>query len=532
MKKIFFPQFKKGRNGVAISRGKTLLEHLRELGIEIDSECGGSGKCGQDIVRIERGVGSLTARTEAEMNFELEIDERLACQARVKDTEDDIIVFIKSFGKYTILSDTTKTEVDLNPFVARKDGRVLYSTGDDLGPYHGKIFGLAIDVGTTTLVLQVIDLEDGETVGIVARKNPQIAYGNDVISRIGYSMTHKNGLGELQRVIMKGIRNSLEQLERETGKEIREYIYDAVAVGNSTMRDIFFGHDVSSLGVIPFESSDPSPIVCQAIDIGLPVNQQSKVYAPPLIGGHAGADALADILASDMYESDKVMMVIDIGTNGEVAIGNKTGIMTASCAAGGAYEGATITCGVGAIEGAITNVWVENGKLEYKTIGDKQPVGICGSGLIDLLAVLLHTEELSRKAKLRERSFTLTEGITISQRDVNELITAKAGLRADQDLLMNYYGVKPIEVDSIYLAGAFGNFINVDNAMAIGLYPLVESSKFIAFGNGALAGAREMLLSQQKRADAECLVQLIKHTKPNEIEKENFQYIVADRMYF
>ncbi len=530
--RIFFPQYKKGRKGIEIIKGETILEHIRELRIEIDSECGGIGKCGKDIVRIERGLDSLSGRSAAERHFELESDERLACQAEIINSENDIIVFIKSFGKYTILTDVRETKIDLNPFVEKKGERVFSHTGEDLGRYYGKILGLAVDVGTTTLVLQVINLENSKTIGTIARKNPQIAYGNDVISRIGYTMTHSNGLKELQRVLMKGINNCLEQLENETGESIEEYIYDVVAVGNSTMRDIFIGQDVSSLGVIPFESLNRESKIFRALDVGLTINQKSMAYVPPLIGGHAGADAVANIIASRMYKSEKVMMVIDIGTNGEVAIGNKEKIMTASCAAGGAYEGATIPSGVGAIEGAITNVWEEDGTLRYKTIGDKQSVGICGSGLIDLLAILLKTGHLSKTAKLKNGEFSLTDGVNISQKDINELITAKAGLRSDQDLLMKYYGVQPNEINSIYLSGAFGNYINVDNAITIGLYPPIKSKKFIMFGNGALAGAREMLLSQEKRNDAEKLAALIEHTRPNEIEGVKFQYIVADRMYF
>ncbi|MCK4262276.1 DUF4445 domain-containing protein, partial [bacterium] len=336
------------------------------------------------------------------------------------------------------------------------------------------------------------------------------------------------GLGELQKTVMKVVNDSLEELEREKG-EIRKYIYDVVAVGNSTMRSIFFGQDVSSLGVIPFEPLSPVPISKKAPDIGLAINPGGNVYGPPLIGGHAGADALADILASRMYEDENVVMLIDIGTNGEVAVGNKDRIMTASCAAGGAYEGATIRCGVGAIEGAIKNIWMSDHRVDYETIGGKPPVGICGSGLIDLLAELLRKGIMSKTAKLK-KEFFVAEDISITQQDIYQLITAKAGLRLDQDLLIKYYGITLEGIEKIYLAGAFGNYINSESAVSIGLLP-PAAEKVVKIGNGALAGAREMLLSQKMRAKAEEVVGRIEHIKPNEREKD-FAYMVAEKMYF
>ncbi|MCK4325289.1 DUF4445 domain-containing protein [bacterium] len=527
MGKVFFPQFRRGREGIKASQD-SILDHARRLGVEIASECGGLGKCGRCLIRVEKGSRCLNEKTEEEKKHSLGKEERLACQARVINPTADICVFIRDFGKYSILSESIETTVELNSFVIRKGDRVSHHSGEDLGPYGGELFGLAIDVGTTTLVTQLIDLEDGRTIATLARKNPQISYGNDVISRIGYTMSHEGGLGELQKTVMKVVNDSLEELEREKG-EIRKYIYDVVAVGNSTMRSIFFGQDVSSLGVIPFEPLSPVPIGKKAPDIGLAINPGGNVYGPPLIGGHAGADALADILASRMYEDENVVMLIDIGTNGEVAVGNKDRIMTASCAAGGAYEGATIRCGVGAIEGAIKNIWMSDHRVDYETIGGKPPVGICGSGLIDLLAELLRKGIMSKTAKLK-KEFFVAEDISITQQDIYQLITAKAGLRLDQDLLIKYYGITLEGIEKIYLAGAFGNYINSESAVSIGLLP-PAAEKVVKIGNGALAGAREMLLSQKMRAKAEEVVGRIEHIKPNEREKD-FAYMVAEKMYF
>jgi len=525
MARIFFPQFKRGKKGVEISGG-TILGAARKLGIGIISECGGKGKCGKCIVRIEKGGKSLNSLTGAEREFNLGKNERLACQARVLGDED-IYVFVRSAGRFSILSDTLEDKVQVNPFVHREDDKVIYNN-KVIDRYRGNIYGLAIDVGTTTLALQAIDLETGKRIATASDKNPQSSYGDDVISRIDYIMRRKKGLKELQQVVINGVNESLAKIDREKGG-ISQRIYEVVAVGNSTMRNLFFGLDVSSLGVIPFESRDKRAINQKASYLGLSVNPEANVYGPPLIGGHAGADALADIMVTEIYNCEKVSMIIDIGTNGEVVIGNKDEILTASCAAGGAYEGATIGSGIGAIEGAIKNIKIVDSKAKYETIGDKPPIGICGSGLIDLLAELLKNKIMSKEAKLRE-PFYITRDIVISQQDIYQLITAKAGLRLDQDLLMKYYGITLEDVDKIYLSGAFGNFINPGNAITIGLLPEAEE-KIVKIGNGALAGARQMLISQEKRRIAEDVAKRIKHIKPNEREKD-FMFLVAEKMYF
>jgi len=524
MTKIFFPQFKKGKQGIEIQEG-TILDCARKLGIEIPSECGGKGLCGKCKVRIE-GKNPLNPRTEVEKSFKLDKDERLACQAKVVRT-GSVRVFIESIGKYVILSETLEDKIKLDPFVYRKKDKVFWQDRE-LDKFKDGIYGLAIDIGTTTLASEIIDLKSGKRIATFASKNPQASFGDDVISRIDYTMRNKNGLRELQNIVIEGINASLRRIAEEKGK-ILDNIYEAVVVGNSTMRSIFFGIDVSSLGVIPFEPVACEPVNRKAEELNLRINPRANVYGAPLIGGHAGADALADIIATGLYKAKRPSMIIDIGTNGEVVIGNEERILTASCAAGGAYEGATTSSGVGAVEGAIKNIKIVDGKVNYQTIGDKPALGICGSGLIDLLGELLKNGIMSKKAKLKE-DFFITPDISISQEDVYQLITAKAGLRLDQDLLIKYYPTTLEEIDKIYLSGAFGNFINPDNAILIGLLPKA-SNKIVRIGNGALAGARQMLLSREKRKDAEKIVRKIEHIKPNERE-ENFSYMVAEKMYF
>jgi len=528
MPQMFFPQYRKARGGVELSED-TILAHAHRAGIEIPSDCGGLGKCGRCVVRIERGAECLNPLTGSERTHHLEPDERLGCQARVVDPTANVTVFVKELGAYNIVTETVDTaDIPLEPAVWRDGRRVLCASGGELGPYEGEIYGLAVDVGTTTIAMQVVDLEHGRLIAAAARTNPQISYGNDIISRIAYTMQHQDGIRALQEAVLRAVGEELEKLEQKL-PVLRKSIFDVVIVGNSTMRDLFFARDVSSLGTIPFEPQDTAPIKTAAGKLGLSVNPAARVYGAALIGGHAGADALADVVAARMHESEDVSMVIDIGTNGEVVIGNKERMMSASCAAGGAYEGATVSCGAGAVEGAVKNVWITDGHATYETIGGRPPVGICGSGLIDLLAELLHSGRMSKKAKIGE-GYCIADGICITQQDVYELITAKAGLRLDQDLLMRYYDVELDEVKKIFLAGGFGNFINADNAVAIGLLPPAPE-KVVRIGNGALAGAREMLVSRTVRRQSEELARMIQHKKPNELEPD-FPYLVADKMYF
>jgi uncharacterized 2Fe-2S/4Fe-4S cluster protein (DUF4445 family) len=533
--RIVFPQF---RAHADVRRGKaemrtfhgSILEHARKLGVQVASECGGKGTCGQCVVRVAEGAEALNPPTEAERQFDLGPSERLACQAMV-ERPGDLRVFVKNIGKYSVLVETIEREIELDPCVQVADGRVLLQAPEaerDLGPYGAGIYGLAVDVGTTTLVAQLVDLETGAVAATSAQRNPQAGYGDDVISRIDHTMRNEDGLAELQQAVVGGVNQQLAEMAREHGVEPHQ-IYEAVAAGNPTMRDLFFGVEVRTLGVIPFEPKSRDPLNAPADELGLKINPQANVYGPPLIGGHAGADCLADIVTADLHHQDDVSMLIDIGTNGEVAIGNREHMMTCSCAAGGAYEGAQVRSGVGAIEGAIANISLENSVVHYTTIGGAEPVGVCGSGLIDLLAELLKAGIMTKNARLTG-DFKVAEGITLAQDDVYALITAKAGLRLDQDLLIKYYGVTLEEVRSIYLAGAFGNYINVDSAVTIGLLPPAPE-KVVKIGNGSLAGARLMLLSEPVRREAEQLARTIEHVKPNEREPE-FAYMVADKMYF
>ncbi|MCM8832933.1 MAG: ASKHA domain-containing protein, partial [Candidatus Omnitrophica bacterium] len=405
--------------------------------------------------------------------------------------------------------------------------------------YREGIYGLAIDIGTTTIVFDIVNLENGDIIGTIGKTNPQIIYGNDVISRIEYAMVNKKEkrflneeekqkkLFELQKVVVDLINQEIEKFNNE----ISEKIYEVVVAGNPTMRNIFLLIDISTLGKIPYEPKNPESIIKKPEEIGLKINKNGEIFGLPLIGGHVGADIVADILASEIYKEEKICMLIDIGTNGEVVIGNKDKLISASSAAGGAFEGVNISCGVGGIEGAIKEIKITNGKVFYTTIGNKYPIGICGSGLIDLLNEMLKNKIIDQKARLKNDPFYITGDIKITQQDIFQLITSKAAIKTSWQVLSKIYPVDIKNIDKIFIAGGFGNFINIESAIKIGLIPDVEKSKIIKIGNGSLVGAREILLCYEKRKVAENIAKKVEHVRINEIEKD-YNYILAENMYF
>ncbi|MCM8804406.1 MAG: ASKHA domain-containing protein [Candidatus Omnitrophica bacterium] len=538
MGKIYFPQFKNGKDGFKIHPGLTILDYAQKLKVKINAECGGIGKCGKCIVRIEKGQENLNPITSAEKKFNLPSKYRLACQARVIKDISDIIVYIKEFGEYEILKYGMERELEICPLFKVKNGKV-FKNGKQIDFYKGGIYGLAIDIGTTTIVFDIVDLEKGDIIGTIARTNPQVIYGNDVISRIEYAMVDKSEkrflneqerkqkIYELQKVVVDMINEEIDKFD----KKICEKIYEVVVVGNSTMRDIFFIIDISTLGKIPYEPLNYEGLVKKPDEIGIKINKNGEIYGLPLIGGHIGADIVADILASEIYKEEKICMLIDIGTNGEVVIGNKDKLLATSAAAGGAFEGVNISCGVGGIEGAIKEVKIINGKVYYSTIGDKYPIGICGSGLIDLLSEMLKNGIIDEKARLKNNEFYITGDIKINQQDIFQLITSKSAIKTSWRVLSKIYQVDIKEIDKIFIAGGFGNFINIESAMRIGLIPEVDKNKVIKIGNGALEGAREVLLCYERRKIAEEISLKVKHIKINEIEKD-FDYLLAENMYF
>ncbi|HDS44605.1 MAG TPA: DUF4445 domain-containing protein [Methanomicrobia archaeon] len=500
---------------------KTILSYAQELGIEISAPCGGEGTCGQCLIEVLSTPSALSRKTTAERQFIRNDGHRLACQARVRSTEVPIYIRIPRIA-YCILETSEFWPVQVDPFVHREGDRVFYES-TAVNNFTGEMHGIALDIGTTTLVLYLIDLETGAVLSVISRENPQKKYGNNVISRIEFART---GQQLLEREIRIAVNEMIAQLTE------RRNVYELVVVGNPVMRDLFFGTSVQSLGITPYEPLSTEPVRKTASELGLALNPNARVYGLPLVGSFVGSDALAVVLATEMYKHNRISMVIDIGTNTEIVLGNRNRLIATSCAAGPAFEGCSVQFGLGGVSGAINEVRLVNGTVTYRTIHHAKPIGICGSGLIDALAVLLENRIINGRGKFLgdTRAFHITDTICLFESDIDKLNLAKSAVSVGIKVLLERYGIELTDLDHLYLAGAFGYYINLENAMRIGLLPPIALEKVEKVGNAAIEGARHALISRTKRKDAETVAPQIEHIKLDEVE--NFQEKFIGELYF
>ena len=512
--------------------GRTILSYLQELGIEIDASCAGEGKCGQCIVEVDAPPDALSAVTDSERKFIKAENQRLACQARILRTDKQIYVRVPKSGYY-ILESGEYRWIPIEPFVHREGERVFYNS-TYMGDYTGALYGIAIDIGTTTLAAYLVDLETGKVVSVSSRQNPQTKYGNNVISRIEYA---RQGHDILVREIRTAVNEMIANMSNVT--KAKENIYELVIVGNPVMRDLFFGFSVESLGKSPYEPESTEPVVATAKELQLTANPEARVYGLPLIGSFVGADALAVVLATEMYLSKGICLALDVGTNTEIVLGNRERLIATSAASGPAFEGASISCGVGAVQGAIKEVRIVDGNIEYKTIGDAPPVGICGSGLIDVLAELLEHGMIDGRGKFtftgdegggEGKELRIADGIKLLETDIDQLNLAKTAIAVGVRVLLEKYGISFDDIELLLLAGGFVNFANTDNAIRIGLLPPISREKVKKVGNAALEGARQALVSKRKRSEAEEVAKRIEHIKLE--EEQDFMEKFVSELYF
>ena len=377
--------------------GETIFDHADKLEVEVPTSCLRKGECHECVVEITEGMGGLTERTETE-RF-LRGDFRLACQARV--VRDDLpIRFAPLRRRPRILESSllrARTSGDFHPAVTRAGDEVRY--GDAvIDRYRGAICGLAVDLGTTTVVLELVDLESGTTLGVAGFENPQGFGGSDVMNRISYETRPGVG-GELQNAAVAAINQGVRDLARRAGRR-PPHVYEIVVAANSTMRDILFGLSVQSIGQKPYKSltehdylAGRRPHMALLTDsrtLGLRANRNAKVYGIPLVASHVGADAVACLETVRLGEGGRTEMLVDMGTNTEVILSHQGRMWAASCPAGPAFEGGLVSYGMRAYDGAIESIRLSaNGAAtSYETIGGAPAVGICGSGLVDLLADL------------------------------------------------------------------------------------------------------------------------------------------------
>jgi len=506
-------------------KNDSLFDFADTLSVRVPTSCSRTGECHECIVEVRKGADALSPPTEAE-KF-LRGDYRLACQAFVADPSADI-EFAVLRRQPRILTSGVRRATELHPAYVKVDEDVV-SKGPEgivvVDKYKGAIYGIAIDLGTTTVVMNLVNLESGDTEYTASFENPQRFGGSDIMNRIVYDGTGDSG--ELRAVMMSSINFEIGEMVREL-KIRRRQIFEIVAVGNTTMRELFFGIDVQSIGQRPYKSiiedefraskRPTTALSTTAAEIGLRVHPKATVYGGPLIASHLGADTAADLLAIGIEDQVEPIILVDVGTNTEVVVGNRDRLLAASCPAGPAFEGGQVTYGMPGYDGAVEKVSInDNGEASSVVIGEVEPIGICGSGLIDLLAELRRTDLMNVLGNLNDGSdeyeFSNSNNLTLSRADISVLAQAKAANFCGQAIVLREYGLPIEKFEKLYLAGGFANYVDESNAIDIGFIANVPKDKIEKIGNASLEGAVIMLLSTVKREHIEKLTATIEHVE-------------------
>ena len=537
---------------IEVEDGMSVLEAEIRAGLRPDAPCGGLGKCGKCLVKINGEVVK-------------------ACQVRISEGETCVVETLDRAGSEKILTDGFNREVVFEPGLRmaqvelekarpgekRSDWQRLLDElaemDSDVEPERmevdlklaGELYGMrrdsddwyviysgrrilemrkqagrrclaAFDIGTTTIAGYLLDSEDGRMLAVESRMNPQAQYGADVIMRADYALEH--GTDVLSRCIREAVNEMLGVLAGDAGIS-REDIFQVCIVGNTCMHHLFLGISPASLVHAPYTPAVSERLVLNAGDYGLDVQRKAELIMLPDIAGYVGADTCGCLLALRQDLKDEISLMIDIGTNGEMVLGNRDRLVTCSTAAGPAFEGAKIECGMRGAAGAVDHVKYENGKWNYTTVGNQPAVGLCGSGLIDLVAGLLDAGMLDENGALssgqeKQGVFMLVppeqagneRGVYLTQKDIGEVQLAKAAIAAGIQMLMKRLGITEEEICSVYIAGAFGNYMDPVSAGKIGLLPAALVKKVEPVGNAAGEGAKIALVNEREMLEMDELV--------------------------
>lgn len=459
--------FMPDNRSVQVGAGTTLLEAQRQAGYSPEAPCGGKGKCGKCTVEILEGDTYKTQK---------------ACSVHV---ENDMTIRLSSPAvKEQILEKGIGRKVDIDPWLP-----------DDLKDPAQKPCLVAVDLGTTTIAAYLLDARDGRTMAVNSCLNPQSPYGADVINRCEYALA--GGEDTLSNCVRQAIDRLVQEMAQEAAVS-PEQIAGLCIVGNSCMQHLFLHWPVNSLVAAPYLPHSKEPLIGLASDLGIHIHPQGRLWALPVIESFVGADTLACILATDLEKQDKLTLMIDIGTNGELVLSKNGRLLTCSTAAGPALEGAKISCGMRGGTGAIDHVTLDGDKrLSYSVIGDCDPSGICGSGLLDLTACLLDLGIIDETGYMEE-DFQITDKVSLTKQDVRELQLAKAAIAAGIRIMCQLWGLTLNDIDEVLIAGAFGNYMNPESACAIGLLPMELSGKVTPIGNAAGEGAKIAVLNEKE----------------------------------
>ncbi len=484
----------------------TIFENLNEReNIFPTTYCGGKGLCGKCMIKIISGECSSKTKQEEKFLKGKPDNYRLACQTRALSALEIEI---------------PNSSCDCN-ILQSYEGSIQVDNEEEG-------YGIAIDIGTTSLALFLVDLNSGKILNKLSSLNNQKKYGADVITRISYSEDHENGLKKEQRTITAQLSEHIHTLLSQLDLKIED-LNKIVIAANTTMMHLLTGENPSGIARAPFIPKFLEERTYEGKELGIDV--QCPIYLIGGISSYVGSDITAGIHSSHFQVPSEVNALFDLGTNGEIALWNKDRIITCSCAAGPVFEGASISCGCGSIQGAINEFFIEkDGGIGYKTIGNKDAIGICGSGIIDLVAILLKTNIIDETGAMKEDFSIKNTDLYFSIKDVREVQYAKAAIAAGIQILLNHEGLDFDDIDNVYLAGGLGTFLNPSNAVTLGLVPIDDYTRIKAIGNSSLKGALECLVSDRAKED---MVKIRKNAKYIELSTDkDFQDIFVDNMLF
>jgi uncharacterized 2Fe-2S/4Fe-4S cluster protein (DUF4445 family) len=508
-----------------VTPGSSLFEYAESLGLSVPTSCRKQGKCKECVVEITEGLERLSDPVPQENHLKGKF--RLSCCCKI--TAEAGVVRCHTMRRsemrierhaFQLPTQDSKWQVD--PAVTRDGDRILLE-GQEIDRARGPIHGIAVDLGTTTIVVRLLNLETGDVVADSSFENPQRFAGSDVMARIHYDTV--DGTRLLQRTLAGYLSHAIEEFPADP-----KSIYEMVVAGNSTMRDLFFRLNVYSIGQSPYQSitelevkqggRTTTSLIDSAKRLSLPLNPKARVYGLPIVSGHVGADAAACMLAVDLANEERLIAIMDIGTNTELIVGNKNKILAASCPAGPAFEGGKISCGMPGLPGAIEKVRINpDGSTQIQVIGEGPAEGICGSGLVDLLSELLRNHRMNPLGRFENNEERMLLDVRsdrplyLSESDINELAQAKGANVAGLHIVLNEYGIEFEDLDLFYLAGGFGRHLNVESSKRIGLIPDIDDSRILQVGNASIEGACIALLSRTRRLELENLVKRVNHCR-------------------
>ncbi len=575
---------------VRVPGGTPVFDAASWNGIAIDSTCGGHGTCKKCKVRVLEGdvpVSSVDPR--AFSADELRNGWRLACRApahgelviEVPPLQTRPKAALAGVGRHVILrpaiqkrhlvldeptmedqrSDLERVRDAIEDLEPRAELGVLRTLGRDLrranwdvtavvaddllidiepGDTTGRRFALAFDLGTTTVVATLLDLETGTPAAVRSMLNRQQPFGADVITRISATMMDEGALEALRSRARETLAQLTEEVCAEAGVDPGE-VYEITICGNVTMTQLVLGMDPEPLSMAPFVVTTHEPPPLLASDFGVPVHPRAPAFAFPSLGAYVGGDIVAGMLATGLTRDRRMRLFIDVGTNSEIALGNQDGVVATAAPAGPAFEAAQIRCGMRASDGAIEVVRIRDGAIELEVIGDVEPVGLCGSGLVDCVAELVTIGLLDNSGRYvdnetaervapelaprfttigKERVFILhprgedpEAGVFLSQRDVRELQFAKASISTGWRILLDELGLRDDDIAQVLLAGSFGQYLSASSAIRIGLVPRMALPRIVSAGNCAGEGAKIAALSLRERAEAAAIVHEVRYVE-------------------